>query len=337
MGESNATMHGFNAKDVTVVVVPRERFSHALASLESIQQNTDGPFELIYIDGHGPPELARELERRAAAGPFRLIRSDHYLSPNAARNLALPHVTTKYLAFVDNDVIVTPGWLGALVACAEEHGCTAVCPLTFEDEAFSVVHHAGGELLWRSMGEGRRWLTERRPWNHLPLVKVKEPLVAGPTELNEFHCVLVRTDFFAQNGPLDEGLLSMAEETDFSIAVAQSGGSMVFEPASRVSYIPPSPDNLLPSDKPFFELRWSSDWVRRSVDHMVAKHNLDPVSPVAKHWLRFVFQHRHACATGSRTMPAMDILFGDFGSTLGKREKYDQLLRRLSTASQRGG
>ena len=144
MGESNATMHGFNANDVTVVVVPRERFSHALASLESIQQNTDGPFELIYIDGHGPPELARELERRAAAGPFRLIRSDHYLSPNAARNLALPHVTTKYLAFVDNDVIVTPGWLGALVACAEEHGCTAVCPLTFEDEAFSVVHHAGG-------------------------------------------------------------------------------------------------------------------------------------------------------------------------------------------------
>jgi hypothetical protein len=157
--------------------------------------------------------------------------------------------------------------------------------------------------------------------------------VAGPTELNEFHCVLVRTDFFKQNGPLDEGLLSMAEETDFSIAVAESGGSMMFEPACRVSYIPPSPANLLPSDRPFFELRWSSDWVRRSVDHMVAKHNLDPVSPVAKHWLRFVFQHRHACATGSRTMPTLDILFGDFGSTLGKREKYDQLLRRLSPGS----
>ncbi len=322
--------------DVTVVVVPRERFSDALRSLDSIERNTDRPYELIYIDGNSPADLAGALQRRAAQGNFRLIRSEQHLSPNAARNLALPHVTTKYLVFIDNDVIVTPGWLGALVACAEHHGCTAVCPLTFEDEAFSVVHHAGGELLWRSMGQGRRWLTERRPWNHLPLAKVNQPLVAGPTELNEFHCVLVRTDFFAQNGPLDEALLSMAEETDFSIAVAHSGGSMVFEPASRVSYIPPSPANLLPSDRPFFELRWSSDWVRRSVDHMVAKHNLDPLSPVAKHWLRFVFQHRHACATGSRTMPAMDILFGDFGSTLGKREKCDQLLRRLSPGPQPG-
>jgi GT2 family glycosyltransferase len=224
--------------DVTVVVVPRERFSHAIASLDSIERNNEAPFELLYVDGHGP----RELDRRAADGRLRLIRRGHSLSPNAARNLALPHVTTKYLVFVDNDVIVSPGWLGALVACAEMHDATAVCPLTFEDEAFNVVHHAGGELLWKSMGQGRRWLTERRPRNHLPLVKVNRPPVAGPTELNDFHGVLVRTDFFAQNGPLDEGLLSMAEETDFSIAVAQSGGSMMFEPASRVSDIPPPPE-----------------------------------------------------------------------------------------------
>jgi len=32
-------------------------------------------------------------------------------------------------------------------------------------------------------------------------------------------------------------------------------------------------------------------------------------------------------------MPTLDILFGDFGSTLGKREKCDQLLRRLSPGS----
>jgi len=316
--------------NVTVVVVPRERFSFALTSLDSIVQNTDVPFELIYIDGNSPPDLARALQAKAEERKFQLIRTEHYLSPNAARNLALAFVKTKYLVFVDNDVIVSRGWLQALVACADQHGCTAVCPLTFEDEAFSVVHHAGGELLWKSMGQGRRWLSERRAWHHLPLAKVNRHLVAGPTGLNEFHCVLVRTDFFAQNGPLDEELLSMAEETDFSIAVSSSGGSMFFEPASRVSYIPPSPEQLLPSDRPFFQLRWSNDWVRKSVEHMVAKHNLDPTSPASRHWLRFVFQHRHVCATGSRTMPALNILFGDYGATLSKREKLDQLFRQLS-------
>lgn len=80
--------------DVTVVVVPRERFSHAIASLDSIERNNEAPFELLYVDGHGP----RELDRRAADGRLRLIRRGHSLSPNAARNLALPHVTTKYLS-----------------------------------------------------------------------------------------------------------------------------------------------------------------------------------------------------------------------------------------------
>ncbi len=316
--------------NVTVVVVPRERFGYALRSLDSIVENTDVPFELIYIDGNSPPDLGRALQAQAEERNFQLIRTEHYLSPNTARNLALPFVKTKYLVFVDNDVIVSRGWLQALVACADQHGCTAVCPLTFEDEAFSVVHHAGGELVWKSMEQGGRWLTERRPWNHLPLAKVNKPLVAGPTELNEFHCVLVRADFFAQNGPLDEKLLSMAEETDFSITVSSTGGSMFFEPASRVSYIPPSPEQLLPSDLAFFQLRWSSDWVRKSVEHMAAKHNLDPSSPVVTHWPRFVFQHRHACVTGSRTMPPLNILFGDYGTTLNKREKFEQLLRQLS-------
>lgn len=316
--------------NVTVVVVPRERFSYALASLDSIFCNTDDPFELVYIDGNSPPDIASALQEQSVEKNFQLIRTDHYLSPNAARNLALSFVKTKYLVFVDNDVIASRGWLQALVACAEQHGCTAVCPLTFEDEAFSVVHHAGGELLWKSMGQGRRWLTERRPWNHLPLAKVNKPLVAGPTELNEFHCVLVRADFFAENGPLDEKLLSMAEETDFSISVSSSGGSMFFEPASKVSYIPPSPEQLCPSDLPFFQLRWSSDWVRKSVEHMVAKHNLDPSSPVAKHWPRFVFQHRYSCSTGSKTMPALNILFGDYGTTLDMREKFDHLRCQVS-------
>ncbi len=316
--------------NVTVVVVPRERFSYALASLDSIFRNTDEPFELVYIDGNSPPDIASSLQEQSVERNFQLIRSDHYLSPNAARNLALPFIKTEYLVFVDNDVIAGRGWLQALVACAEQHGCTAVCPLTFEDEAFSVVHHAGGELLWRSMGQGRRWLTERRPWNHLPLVKVNKPLVAGPTELNEFHCVLVRTDFFAHNGALDEKLLSMAEETDFSISVSSSGGSMFFEPASKVSYIPPSPERLLPSDMPFFSLRWSTDWVRRSVEYMVDKHNLDPTSPVVKHWPRFVFQHRYSCSTGSKKMPALNLLFGDYSTTLDMREKFDHLRRQLS-------
>ncbi len=58
-----------NAAKVTIVVVPRERFSFALTSLESIYENSDINFELIYVDGGSPDHVkSRLLEESLAKG-----------------------------------------------------------------------------------------------------------------------------------------------------------------------------------------------------------------------------------------------------------------------------
>ncbi len=111
---------------VTIVVVPRERFSCTQASLESIYEHIDFPFKLIYVDGNSPAKVRHYLERKAKEKNFQIIRTDYYLSPNHARNIGLIQVDTKYLVFFDNDVIVSPGWLKALVTCAEETNATVV-------------------------------------------------------------------------------------------------------------------------------------------------------------------------------------------------------------------
>lgn len=105
---------------VTIVVVPRERFSCTRESLESIYEHTKFPFKLVYVDGNSPAKVRRYLEEQAQAKGFQLIRTDYYLSPNHARNIGLSHVDTKYAVFFDNDVVVSPGWLEALVQCAQE-------------------------------------------------------------------------------------------------------------------------------------------------------------------------------------------------------------------------
>ncbi len=74
---------------VTIVVVPRERFSYARPSLESILQLTDIPFKLVYVDGGSPAPVRRYLDARAKGQGFEVIRTDHYLPPNTARNLGL--------------------------------------------------------------------------------------------------------------------------------------------------------------------------------------------------------------------------------------------------------
>ncbi|HTC24522.1 MAG TPA: glycosyltransferase, partial [Gemmatimonadales bacterium] len=85
---------------VTIVVVPREQFSKAEASLASIYAATSLPFALVYVDGNSPPPLRDYLAMEAALRGFTLVRTERYLVANEARNLGLRHVRTPYVAFV---------------------------------------------------------------------------------------------------------------------------------------------------------------------------------------------------------------------------------------------
>jgi GT2 family glycosyltransferase len=114
----------------TIGFVPRESFSQTERSLETIYARTEGQFELVCIDGGSPPVVKQYLEHASREKGFALVRTDEFLIPNQARNLVLDHVNTEYVVFVDNDILVAPGWLDALVRCADETGAWAVGPLT---------------------------------------------------------------------------------------------------------------------------------------------------------------------------------------------------------------
>ena len=100
---------------VTIVVVPRERFSQSINSLENIYENTPPPFKLIYVDGNSPAHIKSCLEAKAKQKAFQLIRTEHFLTSNQAHNMGLAHVTTRYVVFIDNDIFVAPNWLEKLV------------------------------------------------------------------------------------------------------------------------------------------------------------------------------------------------------------------------------
>lgn len=277
--------------DVTIVVVPRERFSYTRESLESIYQNTRFPFDLVYVDGNSPPGTKRYLESESRKKGFRLIRTDHYLSPNHARNLGLAHVTTKYVVFIDNDVLVTAGWLETLVKRAEETGAWLVGPLTLLGSEFKTVHFAGGSIELREQ-QGKQWMTQKRPFMNQPLARVQDKIRPGYTEILEFHCMLARTEAFDTLGPLDESFMSMCEEDDLCMSVAKTGNSIFLEADAVVTYVPPSPTDIAWSDLPFFFVRWSDSWCEKSVARCMEKWNLTDDSPFLGNTRYFVRAHR---------------------------------------------
>ena len=257
---------------VTIVVVPRERFSCTQQSLESIYEHTKIPFKLIYVDGNSPIKTKTYLQQQAVERNFKLIRTECYLYPNQARNIGLEQVDTNYVVFIDNDVIVSSGWLKSLIDCAETTEAAVVGPLMCEREPLhEIVHFAGGEAHIFVDKKGRRRLREKMYLQGKLVTDVREQLQRTETELAEFHCVLVRKDIFTRLGTLDEAFLNTKEHLDFCMSVREAGERVYFEPDCIVTYLASS---LKTADLHYYMLRWSNAWKLDSLKRMRQKWDL---------------------------------------------------------------
>ena len=271
---------------VTIVVVQRERFSTTRRSLESLYRETRQAFDLIYVDGGSPRRIARYLTAQASRRGFLLIQLPYHLPPHCARNMAAALASTRYVVFVDNDVIFSPGWLDALVACAEATGADAVTPLICIGEPLhGTVHLAGGTA--RIVEEdGRRRFEEVMRFDGRPLKEVKDQLKREATGLVEFHCVLIRRSVFERFGALDEAYLASSEHLDLALTLNQRPGSIFFEPSAVITYLPPPP--LALGDLPYYTLRWSDEWTVASEEHFYRKWNAEFNDRI----VRFAKEHR---------------------------------------------
>src|SRR5262252_3272397 len=106
-------------QSVTVVVVPRDRFGSVVKCVESIVQNTPQANRIAILDfGYSRGTIDR-LRRVAAAAPAGAVPIDVVACGRTIPMLAfrdyLPQVSTDYVAWVDNDTFVTPGWMDAVL------------------------------------------------------------------------------------------------------------------------------------------------------------------------------------------------------------------------------
>jgi GT2 family glycosyltransferase len=272
---------------VSIVVVPRDHFSDALRSLETLLRNTPPPYELIYVDGGSPAYVARRLQAKADAGVLRLVRRDEYLGAAQARNLGVAEAHGRYLVFIDNDALVTPGWLDALVGRAESSGAWAVCPTYLIGEPeLGLVHSIGTQLRLTGPPGARRY-EKTREHTTARLADVAPALAATPTTYIELHCVLITAAAVDALGGFDEGFGAMFDHDDIALRIAELGGTIWFEPTAVVSYVsiarrPPEVGRIgspwRPSDLPFFVRAWAEAPNARSRAHFARKHGIDEAS-----------------------------------------------------------
>jgi GT2 family glycosyltransferase len=192
---------------LTVVVPTRGRAAYLEVTLDSLRrQRTETPHEILVIDD-GATDATPEVAERFGV---RLISHGVRRSLNAARNTGVREAAAPLVAFVDDDVLVPPGWVDALVEGAERHP---------EAEAF------GGPIRARFEGRAPRGCgREDPPITTLDLGSqdVEAEMVWGAN-------FAVRRSAVERVGEFDESLdRSHGDEEDWLLRLRAAGGRIVY-------------------------------------------------------------------------------------------------------------
>ena len=235
----------------SVIIVMRDRFSTTQRTFECLEKNTPEAHDLIVVVGGAPPRVEknyRKLFGRRAELIFRPV----FLNANQARNIGLGAAKTRLAAFVDNDVSVRPGWLGALLRCQAETGAAMVVPNMLEDE--HKIHTAGNDL-FVTHKNGRAYGRKHLRYYRI-LFFDSSNLKRTPTDYGELHCQLIEVETARRLGVYDENIHEVGE-VDAGLTWAKAGCPMWFEPASVIVY--EIPRRIIDVDDiRFYEWRWSA-------------------------------------------------------------------------------
>jgi glycosyltransferase involved in cell wall biosynthesis len=200
---------------VTVVVPTAGRAAYLEVTLDSLRsQRTRTPHEILVIDD-GAADATPEVAERFGA---RLVRNAERRNLNAARNTGVREARADLVAFLDDDVLVPPGWLDALVEGTARHP---------DAEAF------GGPIRPRLEGHAPRSCgREDPPITALDLGEedVEAEMVWGAN-------FAVRRPAVERVGEFDESLdRSHGDEEDWLLRLRASGGRIVYLAGAGVDH-----------------------------------------------------------------------------------------------------
>jgi hypothetical protein len=188
----------------------------------------DAATEVLVVDNassDGSERLADEVAERNEA--VRVLRSPTNRGYAGAVNLALAEARGDYVAVLNMDVVVSPGWLDPLIAFLERTpDAGAVCPLIVLESDPGQINAAGQNIHVTALGFNR-WLGEPR-----------ETAGSAPFRVSGLHgaAFLMRRQDLEAIGGWDESGFLYHEDVELSWLLTLAGKEIHCVPGSTVSH-----------------------------------------------------------------------------------------------------
>lgn len=209
---------------VTVIIINYNQTDLTAACLHSLTSLTYPNLRVVVVDNGSAPGAVTAL--RAHVPPRDLVALPRNVGFTAANNagsaVALQSGQPDFLWFLNNDTLVDPDALSALVRAARQRPSVgAVASVLYDMGTDTVQAYGGGRV---SLWNGRAQLVQ----------------AAVPDEQLDFLAgtsLLVRVLAVRQVGLLDEQFFMYWEDTDYSFRLRAAGWALTVAPDSRVWHL----------------------------------------------------------------------------------------------------
>ncbi len=308
-----------------------ERLARCLGAIQALRVPPGAPApDVLVVDNAPPDERTRELVDRA---PGVRYAREPLTGLDFARNRAVHEATGTWLAFLDDDVVVDPGWLEGLAEAIAVHPDAAavtglVLPYALETEA---------QILFERSGGFRRGF---RPLRYCGSTLPDTPLY--PTGAGIFGAganMAFRLDALRALGGFDEALdtgapLPGGGDLDIFYRVIRSGEPLVYWPAALVFH---------EHRRELDALLWQyHSWGTGFMAFLTKAYRTDPpqrakLRGMVGWWFRNQLRQLRASARGRHTLPPAMLLAELRGGIQGLAGEYGRSQRRVARIRQQQG